>query len=118
MMFLSSDLISCPGVKLLSISTGRDQGKGVPGKIGLLTGSRNQDQGGQVMQGLSSNPQDLPQESPAKGHALIGCQGCTQGPGQSRSLLLQDQHHHLPQGDRQGIPGAVFCEFFTKILVS
>ena len=116
-MFLSSDLIRCPGVKLLSISTGRDQGKGVPGKIGLLTGSRNQDQGGQVMQGLPSDPQDLPQQNPVKGHALIGCQGCIQGPGPGPSQglapeedLLQDQLHHLPQGKEQGIPGNILCE--------
>ena len=118
MVFLSTDLISSHGVRLLGTggaSTEIDQGKGIPGRIGLLdTGSQNQDQGCQLMQGLSRNPQDLLQEDPAKGHILKECQRCTQGPGPSLTPeedLFQDQLHHLLQGKKQGIPGDVYCEF-------
>jgi len=107
-----ADLISSLGIRFLGTggaSTERDQGKGIPGRIGLLdTGSQNQDQGCQLMQGLSRNPQDLLQEDPAKGHILKECQRCTQGPGPSLTPeedLLQDQLHHLLQGKKQGIPG-------------
>ena len=121
-MIFSSDLISTLGVQLISSSTEMDRGMGVPGKIGLVTWSQNRDQGGQEMQVLSSVPQDLPRESPARGHALKECQGCTQGQGPSQSLtpeeaLLQDQHLHLPQGKEQDIPGAVFC-IFVKVIIS
>ena len=123
MVFLSSDLISSHGIRLLGrggTSTEIDQGKGAPGKIGLLdTGSQNQYQGWQLMQGLSSDPQDLPQENPAKGHILKECQRCTQGPGPSLTQeedLLQDQLHHLLQGKKQGMPGDGFSEFDINYL--